>query len=148
MNDTPKDFTHKIAEHEATKGAERVAYEDLSPGHPAYLAVRIAAESVDMDLDLLTTRVERIVGEVRDLATEAIRVRDQHEVQIDALKAAVPVTTITTSPFVPPTLVHWIRRQIALHPLGSDGHPILTEPAVTLGELRAFLAEYDRGVKP
>ncbi len=43
----------------------------------------------------------------------------------------------------PPTLVHWVRRQVALHSVARDHHAVLTEPDVTLGVLRAWLRAID-----
>lgn len=146
-----RDFTDEIAKHEAAKATDR-----LAETPPAYAAVRIAADSVDMDRDLLAVRVERIIDEVRDLASEALRIRDQHEVQITALQAIAceaakvvppPSPPTIVEPALPPTLIHWIRRQVALHPVAADHYPVLVQPNVTLGELRAFLSAYDKDVK-
>lgn len=151
---------HKIAEqvaaHEAKNGAERIAFEDLADYNPAYAAVLVAAASTDMDREALQARVARIVQETRDLAEEAIRVRDQHEVQIEALKAErlrerhdaslANAMGLPAPPAPPPTLVHWIRRQIALHPVAGDHHPVLTLPDVRLGDLRAWLSAFDADI--
>lgn len=49
--------------------------------------VHIDPNTIDGDIDSLTSRATRISAEIFDLAAESIRIRDQHRTQIDAVGA-------------------------------------------------------------
>lgn len=51
----------------------------------------------DMDVDNLANRATRIMAEIADLAAEAIRVRDQHAAQIDAMKRAYALSVAVSA---------------------------------------------------
>ena len=126
-------------------------------------AKRIAAEAGDLAREALRVRDQHAVtidglrkdnevirasaekhwnaAEQPNNPTIAVRVEDE-EVTAPMRR---PQSGAQATP--PPTLVHWVRRQVALHPKVSDGYAILSEPNVTIGDLRAWLSALDANAK-
>jgi len=61
----------------------------VPPGFQWKSPLHIDPETVDGDERALSTRVQRIITDVKELSAEALRVRDQHRTQVDELRRAL-----------------------------------------------------------
>ena len=92
--------------------------------------------------------VERILADIRSLATECIRIRDQDRGRIDGMNTAATemkqriqalLAVVSGNQALPPeSLAGFAEVQVSLHPNADNAHQVL--PGVTLGELRAWVA--------
>ncbi len=125
-----------------------------APNTPELEEVYAHARGADQDRDDLNDRVARIYLEAKDLAAEALRVRDENRATIDNMKAAgfwptsppvaadapsvsVMLPGLTTSVAIlstpapaPASLVAWAKHTAGLTPIAPDNGVVIPELVV------------------